>query len=73
MQELDPLGSNVGLNPPETNLAELPNTRWGDPFGGYSCRMDGFEVPCSQAMQALSSGYGEPDRNFVQPVYWVVG
>lgn len=62
--ELDPLGSNVGLSSPTANYAAGPNTRWGDPFGGYSCRMDEFEVPCSQVMHALSSGYGILDSRF---------
>ncbi len=62
--ELDPLGSNVGLSSPFATApapenAQAPGgTRWGDPFGGFSCRMDGFEVPCSQVAQALSAGFG---------------
>jgi hypothetical protein len=65
--ELDPLGSNVGLTSPTATTpdnAAGPGTRWGDPFGGYSCRMDGFEVPCSHVAHALSAGYGGLDPTF---------
>jgi hypothetical protein len=61
--ELDPLGSNVGTSNPNdpnsNNLAPAPGGGgggWGDPFGGYSCRIDGFEAPCSQALYMLNIG-----------------
>ncbi len=73
--ELDPLRSNVGTyNPYETGAPENiegPGTRWGDPFGGYSCRLDGFEVSCSQAMYVLSIGAGDID--FRHSDGWALG
>lgn len=58
--ELDPVGSNVGLyNPNQQQLQSAGgNTRWGDPFGGFSCKIDWMDAPCSQAMGLLSSGIG---------------
>ncbi|MBC7899343.1 MAG: RHS repeat protein [Saprospiraceae bacterium] len=58
--ELDPLGSDVGLSNPDGGPLNPagPGTRWGDPFGGYSCRLDGFETSCSQVMYVLSIGAG---------------
>jgi hypothetical protein len=76
--ELDPLGSNVGTSNPfdtqnQSNLMQAPGggTRWGDPFGGYSCRLDGFETPCSQVMYALSIGAGDID--FLHSDVWALG
>jgi hypothetical protein len=62
--ELDPLGSNVGTSSPNSSGNLVQNASpggfgygsWGDPFGSYSCRMDGFEMPCSMVMQSISSG-----------------
>jgi hypothetical protein len=79
--EFDPLGSNVGLSNPNAQQSKAQNApapswgygTFGDPFGSYSCRMDGFEVPCSMVMQALSVGVAVPDRNFNQAInlgYW---
>ena len=62
--ELDPLGSDIGTSSPYAQ-GDTPDLlraagggygSWGDPFGGYSCRMDGFEMPCSIVMSALSHG-----------------
>lgn len=48
--ELDPLGSNVGTQSPQTEQMGSGGGwgygAWGDPFGGYSCRVDGVETPC---------------------------
>lgn len=75
--ELDPLGSNVGTSNPydpqnSSNLMPAPGGGgWGDPFGGYSCRVDGFEVPCSLAMFILSIGAG--DIQGVEPPPGILG
>jgi YD repeat-containing protein len=77
--ELDPLGSDVGLfnsygqSNLQTGIGGWGYGSWGDPFGGYSCRLDGFEMPCSQVMYALSIGAAEPVWDHYQPTplgYW---
>ena len=78
--ELDPEGSNVGASNPynqqnSTNLLPFPGGGggggWGDPFGGYSCRLDGFEMPCGQVMYVLSIGAGNID--FGRSDGWALG
>ena len=92
--ELDPEGSNVGTANPngtggagggQPDLSQSPGGwgygSFGDPFGSYSCRVNGFDAPCSLAFRMLSNGSADIDslhtsdstlrelNIFAQPVY----
>ena len=79
--ELDPLGSNAGLNnpygQPQPNSPQNAGAggwgygSFGDPFGGYNCRLDGFEMPCSTVLYTVSVGAGSIDFNHSDQ--WTLG
>lgn len=60
--ELDPLGSNVGLQAPQTEQmiggGGWGYGSWGDPSGSYTCMRDWVIEPCSLVRQTLNAGAG---------------
>ena len=78
--ELDPEGSNVGTANPngtggagggQPDLSQSPGGwgygSFGDPFGAFGCRVDGFDYPQAMCIQHLANGTGDFVQHHDQP------